>query len=144
MKCFKRLLSILLIASLLCTFAFADSGKLSDSRLYDDVRAPEVCAGLPYHEMMSNGWCSVYKGFYPDFSNLLFNGFQWQCLNCYLTMGTTGDLITLGASIGTYAIAEAFEPNQAVADIWVDRTYYTSSSKLNGYKFMDSGRKVIE
>lgn len=95
----------------------------------------EVCAGLPYHKMISSGWGTVFKS---DGSSYIRMGCAWQCSNCGVVMVTEGDLYYWGMStIGKYATLHNQEPinNNGCQIYGADYYGYTSNNYLNGYKF---------
>ena len=95
----------------------------------------EVCAGLPYHKMISSGWGTVFKS---DGSTYIRGGCAWQCSNCGVVMVTEGDLYYWGMdTIGKYATLHNQEPinNNGCQIYGADYYGYTSNNYLNGYKF---------
>lgn len=96
--------------------------------------AHEVCAGLPYHDMRSRGWGTVYK----NGEYYIKSGACWQCVNCYTVMVTEGD-IWYGQmqTIGKYATLPWGEPITYTGCVIETAAYYgqTSSNSLSGYRF---------
>ena len=100
-----------------------------------ELCAYEVCAGLPYHKMISRGWGTVFKS---DGTAYIRGGCAWQCSNCGVVMVTEGDLYYWGMDvIGKYATLHNQEPiNTNGCQIYgADYYGYTSNNYLDGYKF---------
>lgn len=111
----------------------------TDYNLYDNVddfeiKAPEVCNGYSKHDMLSNGYGTVYKGVYPDTSNLAFSGAAWQCTRCREVVITEYDPLE-ARYVGYYAF---WNPGYKITNnrtyLWTNTIHFTSGSTLLYFK----------
>lgn len=140
-KIISIILSICTVFSISTISAYATTNNKNFNDVYNNekkiqTRANEVCSGYPYHIMMSHGLGNLYKGSYPDTSNLIIKGGAiWQCRNCNVVMVTEGEPL-LGQEIGYYAVEEYSQPlANLVSRVWSNNIYYSSKSTLSGYDF---------
>jgi len=94
------------------------------------IDAVEVCNGYAKHDMVSHGWGTVYKGVYPDTSNLVFNGTCWQCSRCNEVLMTEYDpLIT--NYVGHYALWNpGYKLSSISTVVWTNIIYFTSGASV--------------
>lgn len=104
----------------------------------DDVAlrdGPEVCSGLPYHDMKASGWGTAWEGS-NVFSTMLLDGYSWRCRNCGLYMVTQGESIPFGANIGYYSTSGYWGEVSGYINLFNAQLYGPiNSPDLPGYKF---------
>ena len=146
----KKLLSVLIImfVALSSTSVFAADSTFLNNLANEKrtlIYGPEegikvipysddVCNGKPYHDLVSSGFGTAYRGAFPS-TDLIVEGACWQCDGCYLVMVTEGEPI-LGEDIGTWATYPYDEPISGYgAVIWTNTYGNCSSPSMSGYHF---------
>lgn len=100
----------------------------------EDTRAPTVCNGKTYHDMLSQGWGDIIMNGPPPYYPVQ-TGACWQCTSCYLVVITQGEPL-LGQSIGYWATwSISYKLTTFLTIIYTNAFNYTSASSISGYRF---------